>query len=421
MVKLWEKGYKLNKQVEDFIVGEDYILDQKLVKYDCVASIAHAKMLGKIGILKKEEVQKLVNELNRIIELHKKGKFEILKEQEDCHTAIENHLTKKLGDVGKKIHTARSRNDQVLTTLRLCYKNELNECKKLIDELIKTITKFVKKYGAIKLPGYTHTRKAMPSSIAMWGNSFIDSMKDNLAILDSTLELIDQSPLGTGAGYGVPLKIDREFTANLLGFKRVQGNPIYTQHSRGKFESTILHILSQITFDLNKIASDLILFSMPELGYFELPKEFCTGSSIMPQKKNPDVLELLRAKYHVIVSYELQIKNAMSNLISGYNRDLQLTKGPTVKALEITKESLSIANLIFVNLKVNEDNCKKALTKEVYATEETYKLVKKGIPFREAYQKIVKNIQNLEKPDVQTSIKGKKTFRSFRKFKYPLL
>jgi len=202
--------------------------------------------------------------------------------------------------------------------------------------------------------------------------------------------LTDRSPLGTGAGYGIPLKIDRKFTANLLGFKKVQENPIYTQNSRGKFESTILHTLSQVMFDLNKIASDLILFSVPEFGYFEIPKEFCTGSSIMPQKKNPDVLELLRAKYHIIISCEFQIKNMISNLISGYNRDLQLTKEPTMRGIEITKESLSIANLIFAHLKVNKENCKRALTKEVYATEEVYKLVKKGIPFREAYKTISK-------------------------------
>lgn len=389
-MKLWEKQYKLNKQIEDFTVGNDYILDQKLVKYDCLASIAHVKMLGKIGILKKDEVQKLTKELNNIIMLDKRGKFKILKEQEDCHTAIENHLTKKLGDLGKKIHTARSRNDQVLTALRLYYKEELNDCKKLVKEFIKTLKKFVQKYGEIKLPGYTHTRKAMPSSIALWGNAFIDSMMDNLKAIDFSLQLIDQSPLGAGAGYGIPLNIDRQYTAKLLGFKKVQENPIYTQNSRGKFESTILHALSQIMFDLNKIASDLILFSMPEFGYFELPEEFCTGSSIMPQKKNPDVLELIRAKYHTIISYEFQIKSMTSNLISGYNRDLQLTKEPTINGIQLTKDSLSVMELIFKNLKVNKKNCENALTKEVYAAEEVYKLVKRGVPFREAYKTISK-------------------------------
>jgi len=390
MTKLWEKGYKLNKQVEEFTVGEDCILDQKLLKCDCIASIAHANMLGKIGLLTKVEVQKLVGELNAIIELNKKGKFNILKEQEDCHTAIENHLTKKLGDLGKKIHTARSRNDQVLAALRLYYKDELDKCTKEVNTLIKSIKGFIKKYGKIKLPGYTHSRKAMPSSVEMWANSFIDSMKDNLKIIDLSLELIDQSPLGTGAGYGIPLEIDREITAKLLGFKKLQENPIYTANSRGKFESTILHALSQIMFDLNKIASDLIIFSMPEFGYFELPREFCTGSSIMPQKRNPDVLELLRAKYHIVVSYEFQIKNIISNLLSGYNRDLQLTKEPTMKGLQITKESLSVIRLIFKNLKVNKENCNKALTDDIYATNKLYQSVKEGVPFRDAYEIISK-------------------------------
>jgi len=389
-MKLWEKGYKLNKQIEKFTVGDDYILDKKLVKYDCIASIAHAKMLGKIGILEKEEVSKLVKELNNIIKLDKKGKFKILKEDEDCHTAIENHLTKKLGILGKKIHTARSRNDQVLTALRVYYKDELNECKKSCNDFINALEKFSKKYGKIKLPGYTHTRKAMPSSVGLWANSFIDSMMDNLKLIDLTLELIDQSPLGTGAGYGVPLDIDRKYTAKLLGFAKVQENPIYAQNSRGKFEATMLHALTQVMFDLNKIASDLIIFSMPEFGYFELPKEFTTGSSIMPQKKNPDVLELLRAKYHFVVSYEFQVKSIAANLISGYNRDLQLTKEPTMKGLVMAKESISIMELIFENLKVNEKRCRDSLTEEVYATEKAHELVKKGVPFREAYREISK-------------------------------
>jgi argininosuccinate lyase len=387
-MKLWEKGTKLNQQIENFTVGDDYILDQKLVKYDCLASIAHAKMLGKICILNEHEVQELERELNNIIELDHKGEFKILKEQEDCHTAIENYLVTNLGDLGKKIHTARSRNDQVLTALRLYYKDELNNCIELVEKLIQSIAIFLKKYGDIKLPGYTHTRKAMPTSIAVWANSFIDAMNDNLKVVELTLELIDQSPLGTGAGHGVPLKIDRNYTAELLGFKKVQENPIYTQNSRGKFESAILHALTLIMFDLNKIASDLILFSLPEFGYFELPDEFCTGSSIMPQKKNPDVLELIRSKYHVVISCEFQVKNICDNLISGYHRDIQLTKEPTMNGLEITEECLAIMSLIFTKLKVNKENCTKALTEEIYATEQVYKLVKNGIPFREAYKMI---------------------------------
>lgn len=387
-MKLWNE-YNLNKEIEDFTVGEDYLLDQKLVKYDCLGSIAHAKMLGKIGILKKKEVQKLVEELNNIIELDKKGKFRIKREQEDCHTAIENYLTQKLGDSGKKIHTGRSRNDQVLTALRLYYREELNECRELTNKLTQTLKKFSKKYSQITFPGYTHFRKATPSSIGMWAGSFADSMEDNQKMIDMTLGLINQSPLGTGPGYGIPyLKLDRNYTAKLLGFKKVQRNPIYTQNSRGKFESTILHTLSQIMFDLNKIASDLIIFSMSEFGYFEIPREFCTGSTSMPQKRNPDALELVRAKYHTLTSYEFQIKNTISNLLSGYNRDLQLTKEPIMKGLELTKENLSIMNLIILGLKVKKENCQKALTEEIFATEKTYQLVKKGVPYREAYRKI---------------------------------
>jgi argininosuccinate lyase len=389
-MKLWQKGYKLNKQIEEFTVGNDYILDQKLIKYDCLASIAHAKMLGKIGILNKSEVQKITKELAHIISLDKMGKFKIKKEQEDCHTAIENQLTKKLGSLGGKIHTARSRNDQVLTALRLYYKEEIKNIENLIGDFDKTLGKFIKKYSTIKFPGYTHTRKAMPSSISLWAGALRDSMRDNLKLAKIAMELIDQSPLGTGAGYGVPLKIDRNYTAKMLGFAKIQRNPIYAQNSRGKFESTILHALTQIMLDLNKIATDLILFSLPEFGYFELPREFCTGSSIMPQKKNPDVLELLRAKYHVVVACGFQIKNITVNLISGYHRDLQLTKEPVMKGLDTTKSSISIINLIFSKLKVNKENCAKGMTDELYATQKAYELVEKGMPFREAYKIISK-------------------------------
>jgi len=388
-MKLWN-GEKLNKAVEDFTVGEDYIFDQKLVKYDCFASIAHAKMLGKIGILKGEEVEKLVGELNNIIELDKAGKFRIKKEEEDCHTAIENYLTKKLGDLGKKIHTGRSRNDQSLTALRLYFKDQLKNVEKLSRELIEELKKFIKKYGKIEMPGYTHYRKAMPSTIENWAGSFVESMEDNLKLTRFTIELIDQSPLGTGAGYGVPLKLDREYTAKLLGFKRVQKNPLYAQNSRGKFESIIIQALTQLLFDLNKIASDLIIFTMPEFGYFELPAELCTGSSIMPQKKNPDVLELLRGNYQVVCSFEFRVKGIIGNLISGYSRDFQLTKEAIMSVFKITEESLLMMKLVFAKLKVNAKMCQKGLSEEIYAAREVYKLVEKGIPFREAYKIIAK-------------------------------
>jgi argininosuccinate lyase len=386
--KLWEKGYRLDEQVEEFTVGDDYLLDQRLVRYDCLASMAHARTLGRAGILEGEEVEHLLEELNRIIQLDEAGEFPILREQEDCHTTIENHLVRELGELGEKIHTGRSRNDQVLAALRLYYKEQLTECKGLMGALVQSIEHFAARYGEVELPGYTHTRKAMPSSVGLWARSFVESMDDNKRLVDVALDLIDQSPLGTGAGYGVPLDLDREYTAGLLEFGRVQQDPIYTQNSRGKFEATILHALTQVMLDLNKMATDLIVFSMPELGYFELPEELCTGSSIMPQKRNPDVLELVRARYHLVVAFEFQVKNTVANLLSGYNRDLQLTKGPTMRGLEVTQATLSVMALVFDRLEVNADRCRAGLTDEVYATERVYELVRKGVPFREAYRRI---------------------------------
>jgi argininosuccinate lyase len=350
--------------------------------------VVHVRMLGKIGILDKKEVDKLVECLNEIKSQHKIGAFVILPEHEDCHTAIENYLVEQLGDLGKKVHTGRSRNDQVLTALRLYYKSELYALEKVIKMFHDTLEKFIQKYGKISFAGYTHTRKAMPSSVKLWAESFRDAMLDNSKLIKTTLDLIDQSPLGSGAGYGVSLDLDRIYTAKNLNFNQVQKNPIYVQNSRGKFESTVLHTLSQIMFDLNKMASDLIFFSIPELNYFELPSEFCTGSSIMPHKKNPDVLELIRAKYHKIVSFEFEIKNIIANLISGYNRDLQETKEPVLKSFDIVNQSMKIMALILGGLRVNADQCAASLTDDVYATERAYELVKKGIPFRDAYKTI---------------------------------
>ena len=396
MVKLWDKGYTVNKKIEEYTVGNDYLLDKRLVKYDCVASIAHAKMLEKIGVISKDECKKLVQGLNEIIALIDKDKFLIEKSDEDCHTAIEKYLTKKYGEVGKKIHTLRSRNDQVLTAMRLYEKDALIEIEHLILEFQNVTRDLAKKNKDISLPGYTHMQKAMPTDVKTWISCYGASMEDNLEFLEETIELIDQSPLGSAAGYGVPVfKIDKEFTSNEMKFERVMQNPIYVQHSRGKFESSIIHSLSQIMFDLNKLSSDLIMFSMQEFGYVKLPNEFCTGSSIMPQKKNPDVLELVRAKYHLLLGEEIKLKSLTSNLIFGYNRDLQLTKEPVFNSIDITRDSLLIMTEVIKGIEFDKTKCKKAMTPELYATEEAYLLVKeKKMPFRDAYkivgQKFVK-------------------------------
>jgi len=389
MTKLWQTK-KLNKKIELFTVGNDYLLDKKLLKYDCKASIAHSKMLKKIKILTEEEQKKLEKELNNIIELAQKGKFEIKLQDEDCHTAIENYLIKKLKDLGKKIHTCRSRNDQVVAAMKLYEKDEVGKVKKLVNGLVNSLKKLVKKN--IAMPGYTHMQKAMPSSLKLWAGSFIESLEDDLILLNNASQIIDKNPLGTGAGYGLPIKVDKEITKQELNFKENYKNSLYVQNSRGKHEAIILNALVNVMSTLNKLVSDLILFSMQEFNFFALPEEFTTGSSIMPQKKNPDVLELVRAKYSIVLGYEFQLKNLISNLPSGYNRDLQLTKEPLMKGIETTKDCLEIMTLVVSKLKVNKENCKKAMTKELYATEKVYELVKKGKSFREAYKEVKKKV-----------------------------
>lgn len=391
-MKLWQKSYNVDKEVEKFTVGNDFLTDSKLVKYDCIASIAHAKMLKKAGILSQKELNSLINGLNEIIKLNEKGKFKIKQEDEDCHTAIENYLTKKYGNAGKKIHTARSRNDQVLTALRLYEKEELKEIKKLIGDYDKALSALAKKYGKTKIPGYTHMQKAMPTDIGTWLGCFASSNKDNLKLLDSVYSVIDQSPLGSGAGFGVPMKIDKKMTAGLMGFSKAIENPMYAQFTRGKFEALILGAISQVMYDLNKLSTDLILFNMSEFGYVSIPKEFCTGSSMMPQKKNPDVLELVRAKYHVVLGEEFKVKGIIGNLMSGYNRDMQLTKEPLISSMETAKECIKIISLLLGKLEINKEKCEKAMTKELFATEEAYKLIEKGVPFREAYREVGKKL-----------------------------
>ena len=392
MGKLWDKGYKLDEGVERFTTGEDPKLDMRIIWYDITASIAHAKMLGKIGMLNEDEVQKMVEALEELKELVEEGKFRIKDDEEDSHTAIENFLTERLGDLGKKIHTGRSRNDQVLTALRLYQKDALLNLKGEMEDLLDRMKRFASNYGRVRFAGYTHTRRAMPTDFETWTNAFMDALKDDMDFLDFVLERIDRSPLGTGAGYGVPLNLDREYVAKELKFSAVQENPIYTQNSRIKFGFLILQLLSQITLDLNKISSDLVFFSLPEVGYVKLSERICTGSSIMPQKKNPDPLELIRAYHHKIVSNMIFTSELGSNLISGYHRDFQLDKKVLFESFDIVMSSVKIMGTIFENLSVDEERCSESLDEGVLATERVYELVKKGIPFRDAYRIIAEDL-----------------------------
>lgn len=391
-MKLWQKEYELNRLVEKYTAGHDPLIDLNLVKHDCIASMAHAKMLNKVGIISDKELLELERELKNIIKLAQRKKFTIKIEDEDCHTAIENHLAKKLGETGKKIHTARSRNDQVLTAIRLYSKDRIKEIENTLLEFIETLKTVGKKYEDVEMPGYTHSRKAMPYSVGKYFEAFKEAVDDDLQLLKMAYRINDQNPLGSAAGYGAGIKIDRDLTTELLDFSKTQKNELYCQNSRGKFESIILFVLSQIMLDLQRLANDLIQFSMDEFGYFSLPDKFCTGSSLMPHKKNPDVLELIRAETVVIVSYYFRVIDILRGLHSGYSRDLQLTKEPLMKSFDITLDTLKMMILVINNLKVNKENCKRACTEETHSVEKIYDLVKKGRAFRDAYQEVSKKI-----------------------------
>ncbi len=386
-MKLWKKDYSLDTRIEKFTVGNDHILDLDLLEFDCKASAAHARMLNSIGVLTEDDLSSLMAGIDEILELHGRGEFTLREQDEDCHTVIENFLTEKCGDAGKKIHTGRSRNDQVLTAIRLFEKAEIREIGELLDAFGESLDRVSARFGKIEMPGYTHMQKAMPTDVKTWMGSYRAAVNDDKRLLANVVEMIDQCPLGTAAGFGVPvLDLDREMTSKELGFARVMENSMYAQMSRGKFEAIIIGACSSIMFDLNKLASDLTLYNMGEFGLVTLPDKICTGSSIMPQKRNPDVLELIRAKYHVVLGEEFKVKSLISNLISGYNRDIQLTKEPLFTAIETTKSCLDITAFVLDGMTIDEEACKAALTDELYATEKAYKLVKRGVPFREAYR-----------------------------------
>lgn len=407
-MKLWEKGYKLDQAVETFMTGDDPVLDHALIFYDCIGSIAHAKMLEKIGILTVEESSQLVKELSHIIQLTNEGKFTIQMEDEDVHTAVENALVSKLGDIGKKIHTARSRNDQILLDMRLYMKNQILQIAKESLHACDTLCKFAESHKNVPIPGRTHFQRAMPSSLGLWAGAFAESIIDDIHLLKGAYELIDQCPLGSAASYGVSLPIDRQYCADLLGFKTVQNNVLYANNSRGKFEAAVLHVLVQIMNDLSKVATDIIIFSAPEFGYFTLPEKFCPGSSLMPQKRNPCPLEIIRAKSAVLQGQLFQTLEIVRALPSGYNRDFQETKRPTMQGLEITNISLKVFSQIFSALHVNEKTCIDAFTPELFATDQVLKLTSEGIPFRDAYKQVAKDPRNVSEMDPVANILSKK-------------
>lgn len=339
------------------------------------------------------EFRNIEKGLAEILDLWKNGKFHISQEQEDCHAAIEQYLTEKYGSAGQKIHTGRSRNDQSLVMIRLYEIAQLKNITKLCKELVETWSKWIKKNGKTPMPGYTHMQKAMPTTVGAWQESYKNALEDAGGLVEAVIELLDQSPLGSGSGYGIPLDIDRKATAHELGFKKVQSNPIYCQLSRGLFEAQTLNAAVFIMTALSRWASDLLLFTTSEFGYFSLSAEFCTGSSIMPQKKNYDVFEIMRANLTVVQAAQFEVQQISGRLYSGYHRDLQLVKPPLVRGISVTLDTLETALVLAPQLQLNKEKLAASMTSELFATTKVYSNVKKGVAFRTAYDNVKRSIK----------------------------
>ena len=407
MAKLWAKGYELDSVVEEFTTGEDYLLDMALVKWDCVGSIAHASMLNSIGILTDDEFQALRKRLSEIVDLHAKGEFVIQREDEDVHTCVEGDLTKTLGDVGKKLHTARSRNDQIVLDLRLYMRDKLIETVDATCATIDVLLDFAETHKDVPIVGRTHFQRAMPSSVGLWAGAFAESLLDDIELLRAAYRIADQCPLGSAASYGVNLNIDRQHVADKLGFAKVQNNVLYANNSRGKVEGVILAALAQIGNDLSKLSSDVILWSMPEFGYFKLPPEFCPGSSLMPQKRNPGPFELTRARATTVTANLVNVLELVRPLISGYHRDFQDTKKPLMVGVELALAMLRVNALTMARVEVDAERCVKEFSPEVFATDRVMKLVKDGMPFRDAYREVAKSLDRTEMEDPVANIRNK--------------
>ncbi len=392
-MKLWDKGYGTDKIVEKFTVGNDRVLDLKLAKYDVQASLAHAKMLEKVGLLTGKEFLVLEKGLETIRKTIENGTFSIEESFEDVHSKIEFELTKTAGEAGKKIHTARSRNDQVLVALHLYLKDEIKEIKENIRQLFETLMRLSEKHKDVLMPGYTHTQVAMPSSFGLWFAAYAETLIDDIIMLNAAADITDQNPLGSAAGYGSSFPIDRKYTTELLGFATLKYNAIAAQLSRGKLEKTMAFALASVSGTLSKLATDMILFLSGNFDFIRFPKELTTGSSIMPHKQNPDVLELLRAKSNKIQSLPVEITLIVNNLISGYHRDFQLLKESILDAVDQVKENLKIFVFMLDNIEINDGILERNdAYKYLYSVESVNKLVREGIPFREAYKIVGKQI-----------------------------
>jgi len=377
----------LHPLVEAYTVGEDFRIDGEfMLPYDIKASKAHAAMLAKIGVLTAQEGETLEKALSEIDELWRAGKFKVEPSQEDGHTAVEQYITEKYGEVGKKIHTGRSRNDQSLTMIRLYALDQIREVEKLAEQLAAVAEARAKSLDSIPMPGYTHMQRAMPTTVGRWLSAFASGWRDAGPMLQAAAKVLDQNPLGSAAGFGINgLDLDRAFSAEKMGFSRVQENPMYCGLSRGMFENIALQAMSFPIVLCSRFATDMMMFTQQEAAFLKLPDEFTTGSSIMPQKKNYDLFEIMRANGKVFGSMQVQIQETIIGLGSGYHRDLQCTKKAFVEACGLATSTLRLLIEAVPKLEAREANLRGAMTEDLYVTDEVYKLVAAGQPFREAY------------------------------------
>ncbi|MDD7224530.1 MAG: argininosuccinate lyase [Prevotella sp.] len=392
-MKLWEKNFEINKEIERFTVGRDREMDLYLAKYDVLGSMAHITMLESIGLLEKEELKPLLAELKNIYHLAEKREFTIEDGVEDVHSQVEMLLTEKLGDLGKKIHSGRSRNDQVLVDLKLFTRHQLkdiaDEVKILFDELIQKSNQ----YKDVLMPGYTHLQVAMPSSFGLWFGAYAESLADDMLFLQAAYRMTNRNPLGSAAGYGSSFPLNRTMTTELLGFDSMDYNVVYAQMGRGKMERNVGFAIATIAGTLAKMAFDACMFNSQNFSFVKLPKECTTGSSIMPHKKNPDVFELIRAKSNKLQSLPQQITLIMNNLPVGYFRDLQIIKEVFLPAFDELKDCLQMAAYIINKIEVNEHILDNPMYDPIFSVEEVNRLAAAGMPFRDAYKKVGLDIE----------------------------
>ncbi|MEA5006849.1 MAG: argininosuccinate lyase [Rikenellaceae bacterium] len=388
MAKLWDKGVTADSLVEKFTVGNDRLLDERMAECDVRGSIAHITMLESIGLLTSEELQMLTTELENLLIIIKEGKFKIEQDVEDIHSQVELYLTNKLGDVGKKIHSGRSRNDQVLVDIKLYLKQEIVDFKEEIGDLFKLLQSLSDKYKDVLMPGYTHYQVAMPSSFGLWFGAYAETLIDDIHSFAAAWEVVNQNPLGSAAGYGSSFPLDREMTTKLLGFGTLNYNSVSAQLSRGKSERAVANALSSLASTLNKLSADCTIFMNSNYGFISFPDELTTGSSIMPHKKNPDVWELIRANCNRIQSVPNEISLLTTNLPHGYHRDFQLLKDILYPALDKMHMCVKMSMLMLSAVKVNREVIDDSKYDYLFTVEEVNKLVLEGVPFREAYKRV---------------------------------